>query len=83
MSSHGLIWTICIGIVAGFLAGKLMRGSGFGLLGDLLIGIVGAWIGSWVFGMLGIAASGTIGWIAMSVVGACLLLYIIRLVKKA
>lgn len=81
--SHGLIWTICIGIVAGFLAGKIMKGSGFGLLGDLVVGIVGAWIGSWVFGMLGIFAGGIIGTIIMAVVGACLLLYLIRLVKKA
>lgn len=79
----GLIWTIGIGILAGFLAGQIMKGSGFGLLGDLIVGIVGAWVGSWVFGMLGITTGGTVGWVVMSVVGACLLLYVIRLFKKA
>ena len=79
----GLIWTICIGVLAGFLAGQIMTGSGFGLVGDLIVGILGAWVGSWIFGVLGVSAGGTAGWVVMSVVGACLLLYVIRLIKKA
>jgi len=79
----GLIWTICIGVLAGFLAGQIMKGSGFGLVGDLIVGILGAWVGSWIFGVLGVSAGGTAGWVVMSVVGACLLLYVIRLIKKA
>ncbi len=47
-------WVILIGILAGFLAGKLMRGKGFGVLVDLLLGIVGSFVGSWIFGKLGI-----------------------------
>ncbi len=82
MSGNSLIWTICIGILAGFLAGKIMKGSGFGLLGDLVVGIIGSWLGGWVFGMLGLSAGGTLGWLVMSVVGACLLLFVIRMFKK-
>ena len=81
--SNSLIWTLVIGIVAGFLAGKIMKGSGFGLLGDLVVGILGAWIGSWVYGLLGITTGGILGIIVMAVIGACLLLYVIRLFKKA
>jgi uncharacterized membrane protein YeaQ/YmgE (transglycosylase-associated protein family) len=81
--SNSLIWTLVIGIVAGFLAGKIMKGSGFGLLGDLVVGCLGAWIGSWVYGLLGITTGGILGIIVMAVIGACLLLYVIRLVKKA
>jgi uncharacterized membrane protein YeaQ/YmgE (transglycosylase-associated protein family) len=77
-------WVIVIGILAGFLAGKLMRGRGFGVLVDLLIGIVGSFIGSWIFGKLGIATSGGfIGQLLVSLVGALLLLFLIRLIKRA
>lgn len=82
MAGYGLLWTIIIGCVAGFLAGKIMKGAGFGLLGDLIVGIIGSWLGGWVFGMLGIAAGGKFGVLVMSVVGACLLLWIVRLFKK-
>jgi len=76
-------WVVVIGILAGFLAGKLMRGKGFGLLVDLLVGIVGSFIGGWVFGMMGIGAYGLIGQLLVSLVGALLLLFLIRLIKSA
>jgi uncharacterized membrane protein YeaQ/YmgE (transglycosylase-associated protein family) len=76
-------WVIVIGILAGFLAGKLMRGRGFGVLVDLLVGILGSFIGGWVFGMLGIGAYGLIGQLLVSLVGALLLLFLIRLIKSA
>ena len=56
-----VIWYIIIGIVAGFLAGKIMRGGGFGLLINLVVGIIGGLLGGWVFGLLGIAAGGILG----------------------
>ena len=56
-----IIWFIIIGIVAGWLAGKIMRGAGFGLLGDLVIGIIGALLGGFIFGQLGISAGGLLG----------------------
>ena len=53
-----VIWYIVIGIVSGFLAGKIMRGGGFGLWINLVVGIIGGLLGGWVFGLLGIAAGG-------------------------
>ena len=83
-SGISLLWIIVIGILAGFLAGKIMRGKGFGVLIDLLIGIVGSFIGSWVFGMLGVFPGfGLIGQLIVSLVGALILLFLIRLIKKA
>lgn len=77
-----LIWVVLIGITAGWLAGKLIRGSGFGLLGDLVVGIIGSLIGSYVFGLIGLAAYGLIGRLVVSVVGAAILLWLIRLIKN-
>ena len=55
------IWYILIGILAGYFAGKIMRGGGFGLLVNLLLGIIGGVLGGWVFALLGLAATGIIG----------------------
>ena len=68
------IWYIIIGIVAGFLAGKIMRGGGFGLVINLLLGILGGVLGGWVFALFGLAASGLIGSLITSTVGAILCL---------
>ena len=56
-----LIWEICIGILAGFLAGKIMRGRGYGVLMDLVLGLVGALLGGLVFGLLGLHGYGVVG----------------------
>lgn len=77
-----LIWVVVIGILAGWIAGKIMKGHGFGVLGDLVVGIVGALLGSFVFGLLGIGAYGLIGRLVISVIGALILLWLIRLIKK-
>ena len=76
-----LLWQIVIGILAGWLAGKIMRGRGFGLVGDLIVGIVGSLLGGFVFGILGLHAYGVIGSIVVATAGAVLLLYLIRLIK--
>lgn len=78
-----LLWVIVIGILAGWIAGKIMRGKGFGVLGDLVIGIVGSLLGSFVFGLLGLGAYGLLGRLVVAVVGAVILLWLIRLIKKA
>ena len=78
-----VIFWLIIGALAGWIAGKLMRGGGFGLLGNIVVGIVGAVIGGWMFGLLGIAADGTIGSLITAVVGACVLLFLIGLAKRA
>ena len=77
-----LLWEIIIGILAGFLAGKIVRGSGMGVLIDLLVGIVGALIGGWVFSLLGLAAYGLIGQLVMATVGAIILLIIVRAIRR-
>ena len=74
----GLIWQIVIGILAGFLAGKIMRGRGYGVLMDLLLGVVGSILGGTVFGMLGLYSSGLVGQLVVATVGAILLIYIVR-----
>jgi uncharacterized membrane protein YeaQ/YmgE (transglycosylase-associated protein family) len=80
----GLLWWIIVGLIAGFLAGKVMRGGGFGVLMDIVIGMVGAIIGGWVFGLLGVYPGfGLIGSILVAFVGACILLWLVRLIKKA
>ena len=78
----GFLWSIIIGIVAGFVAGKLMRGGGFGLLVNLVVGIIGAVLGGWVFSFLGISTSGIIGSLVTATVGAIILLWIISLFQK-
>ncbi len=79
----GWIWTIVIGIVAGWLAGQISRGRGFGIWMDLIVGIVGAVIGNWVLGLIGLQHYGIIGSLVTSTVGAVILLWVIRLFKKA
>ena len=83
MTTQSLIVFLVIGIVAGWLAGKIMKGGGFGLVGDLVVGVVGAFLGGWVFGLLGITAYGLLGSLVTALVGALLLLFLVRLVKKA
>jgi uncharacterized membrane protein YeaQ/YmgE (transglycosylase-associated protein family) len=78
------LWIVVIGIVAGFLAGKIMRGRGYGLIVDLLLGIVGSFVGGWIFTQLHISmGNGLLGQLLMALVGALLLLFIVRLIKKA
>jgi uncharacterized membrane protein YeaQ/YmgE (transglycosylase-associated protein family) len=78
-----LVWVILIGILAGWLAGQLMKGRGFGLLGDLIVGVIGSLLGSFLFGLLGIYSASLIGRLIISVVGAMILLRLIRFIKKA
>lgn len=78
---HGVIWWIIVGLIAGFLTGKLMRGSGFGALMDIVVGIVGALIGGFIMSHLGFAGQGgMIYTIIVAIIGAVLLTLLIRLV---
>ncbi len=83
MDVNSIIIFLAIGAVAGWLAGMLMKGGGFGIIADIIIGIIGAVIGGFVFGLLGISASGLIGSIVTATIGAILLLFIVRIIKKA
>ncbi|MGF7131824.1 putative membrane protein YeaQ/YmgE (transglycosylase-associated protein family) [Paraburkholderia sp. EB58] len=80
---HGIIAWLIIGAIAGWLAGVLVKGGGFGLIVDIIVGIVGAFIGGWLAGVLHISlGGGWIGSIITAVIGAVILLFIIRLIKR-
>ncbi|XEQ91445.1 hypothetical protein SCACP_02410 [Sporomusa carbonis] len=73
------LWFLIIGAVAGWAAGKLMRGHGFGIWVDIIVGIVGAYVGGFALRLLGFAAYGTIGELITSIIGAVILLWVVRL----
>jgi uncharacterized membrane protein YeaQ/YmgE (transglycosylase-associated protein family) len=83
MSLENLVWFLLIGLIAGWLAGKVMRGGGFGIIGDMIVGVIGALIGGWLFSLLGISAGGLIGAIITAFVGAVVLIAILRAVRRA
>jgi len=79
-----LLWFLIIGLVAGWLAGVLVKGGGFGVVGDLVVGVIGAFLGGFLFSTLGASAGGgLIGSIIVATIGAVVLLFIVRLVKRA
>jgi uncharacterized membrane protein YeaQ/YmgE (transglycosylase-associated protein family) len=78
----GFIGWLIIGGIAGWLAGKLMKGGGFGVVVNILLGIVGSVVGGWLFGVLGIAVGGLVGSLASATVGAIALLALVSLFKK-
>ncbi|EGO62361.1 GlsB/YeaQ/YmgE family stress response membrane protein [Acetonema longum] len=74
-----VIWYLIIGAVAGWIAGQFVRGHGFGLWADIIVGIIGAFIGGYVFSWLGITTYGLVGSLITSTIGAVILLWAIRL----
>jgi uncharacterized membrane protein YeaQ/YmgE (transglycosylase-associated protein family) len=86
MTAEAILIIIVIGAVAGWLAGLIVRGAGFGLIGDIIIGIVGAFVGSWVLGKLGVGAivhNPLVDKIIVATIGAVILLLLIRLIRRA
>jgi uncharacterized membrane protein YeaQ/YmgE (transglycosylase-associated protein family) len=82
MSNEGILVILFVGLVAGWLAGKIVRGTGFGIVGDILVGIAGALVASFLFPKLGIAiGTGIVREIIYSAIGAVLLLLIVRLLR--
>lgn len=80
----GFIAWIVVGMIAGWLAGVVMKGGGYGILVDIILGILGGFVGGWIFGMLGIwHGGGMIGSIIVAFVGAVILVAITRLIKRA
>ena len=78
------LYIILVGLVAGWAAGKILKGSGYGVLMDIVLGIVGAIVGSWVLGLLGIyTTGGLIPSILVAVFGAVILVALARMLKKA
>jgi uncharacterized membrane protein YeaQ/YmgE (transglycosylase-associated protein family) len=83
MSTESLLVILLIGAIAGWLAGQIVQGTGFGLVGDIIIGIVGAFIASWLFPQLGLRlGAGIVAEIIAATIGAVLLLVIVRLVRR-
>ena len=82
LSNQSLLVIIMVGIIAGFLAGKLVDGGGVGLIGDLIVGVIGAFIGDWLLPRLGIVlGAGIIHLILNATIGAIVLLVILRVVS--
>ena len=79
VATHGIIWWIIIGLLAGWIAGHLTRGRGFGCLVDVILGLIGAVIGGWIFTRLGVTILGFWGSLAAATVGAVVLVAIARL----
>ena len=84
ISTESLLVILLIGAVAGWLAGQIVQGTGFGLLGDIIIGIIGAFIGGWLFGVLGIhIGGGLLGSIIVAFIGACILIALLRAIGRS
>ena len=82
LSSEGLLVILFVGLVAGWLAGKVVRGTGFGIIGDIVVGIAGAFIASWLFPKLGFhIGGGLVSEIIYSAIGAIILLLVVRLIR--
>jgi uncharacterized membrane protein YeaQ/YmgE (transglycosylase-associated protein family) len=82
LSNEGILVILFVGLVAGWLAGKIVRGTGFGIIGDILVGIAGAFVASFLFPKLGIhLGSGLVSNIIYSAIGAVVLLLIVRLLR--
>lgn len=81
---NNLVWFVLIGLIAGWLAGQLMKGGGFGVVGDIVVGIVGALLGGFLFSSLGVSAGGgMLGAIIVATIGAIVLIFLLRLIKRA
>lgn len=83
MSLESIVVWLLVGAFAGWLAGVLVKGHGFGLGGNIVVGIIGAVIGGWALGMIGIGMSGIVGAAIGATIGAVLLLLAIRLVRRS
>jgi uncharacterized membrane protein YeaQ/YmgE (transglycosylase-associated protein family) len=78
-----LLWILIIGGIAGWIAGKLMRGDGYGVIMDIVIGIVGGWLGGWLFARLGIhVGHGLLGSLVEAIIGSVILIWLVRLIKR-
>ncbi len=83
LNLSNVLWWLVVGLVAGFLASRVMRGGGYGLIGDIIVGLIGAFIGGWLAGFLGIGvgSSSLIISIVIAFIGACILIAILHAVS--
>jgi uncharacterized membrane protein YeaQ/YmgE (transglycosylase-associated protein family) len=82
MSPQTLLTFLVIGALAGWLSGVLTKGSGFGFIGNVIVGVIGAFLGGFGFGLLGIGAHSFLGQLLFAVVGALVFVYLLRFIKK-
>jgi uncharacterized membrane protein YeaQ/YmgE (transglycosylase-associated protein family) len=82
MATSSILMFLLVGLIAGWLAGKIMKG-GYGLIGDLIVGVGGAFLGGWIFGLLGLSSSGVLGSLLTALVGAIVLIAVLRVIKRA
>jgi uncharacterized membrane protein YeaQ/YmgE (transglycosylase-associated protein family) len=82
LSLSNVLWWLVVGLIAGFLASRVMRGGGYGIVGDIVVGIIGAFIGGWLAGLLGLGSFGLFGTIVVAFIGACILLAILHAVSR-
>jgi uncharacterized membrane protein YeaQ/YmgE (transglycosylase-associated protein family) len=82
-NNMNFVWFILLGAVAGWLAGQITKGGGFGLIGNIIVGILGAVIGGWLAGALGIGGGGLLGALLIATGGAVVLLFLVSLIKKS
>jgi uncharacterized membrane protein YeaQ/YmgE (transglycosylase-associated protein family) len=80
---HGIIWWIIVGLIAGWAAGKIMKGGGYGVIADIILGILGAIIGGWLVSFLGFGGGGLIWSILVAILGAIILIWITRILRRA
>jgi uncharacterized membrane protein YeaQ/YmgE (transglycosylase-associated protein family) len=88
LSASNVLWWLLVGLVAGFFASRVIRGGGYGLIGDIVVGLIGAFIGGWLAGFLGLGvgvggSSGLIVSIVVAFIGACILLAILHAVTRS
>ena len=78
----GIILWLVVGIVAGWLAGLVMKGGGYGMIGDLIVGVIGGFVGGFVFSLFGAGAGGLVGSVLVAFIGACILIAVVRFVTR-
>jgi uncharacterized membrane protein YeaQ/YmgE (transglycosylase-associated protein family) len=78
MSLSGVIWWLVVGLIAGVLASLVMRGGGYGIVGDIIVGLIGAFIGGFLMSLLGLGGGGFVWTVIVAFIGACILIALLR-----
>jgi len=80
--AQGIIWWIVVGLIAGWAAGRIMKGGGYGVVADIVLGILGGIVGGWVVSLLGMGGGGLLWSILVAILGAVILIGITRLIRR-
>ena len=80
--AQGIIWWIVVGLIAGWAAGRIMKGGGYGVIADIVLGILGGIVGGWVVGLLGLGGGGLLWSVLVAILGAVILIGVTRLIKR-